>query len=121
MKYGLNKHMLFSFSMILIVFIGLTACTRNSAELGSPENPIKFYLVPAHDMMTLLEQGKVLEAYLPAQMGKEQIEKLVTEVIAATGAKTIKDMGTVMKEVQTRAAGSADGKMISEVIKSKLT
>ena len=64
---------------------------------------------------------KVLEAYLPAQMGKEQIEKLVTEVIAATGAKTIKDMGTVMKEVQTRAAGSADGKMISEVIKSKLT
>lgn len=63
---------------------------------------------------------KVLEAYLPAQMSKEQIEKLVTEVIAATGAKTIKDMGTVMKETQARAAGSADGKLISEIIKSKL-
>jgi uncharacterized protein len=63
---------------------------------------------------------KVLEVYLPAQMSKEQIEALVIEVIAATGAKTIKDMGTVMKETQARSAGSADGKLISEVIKSKL-
>lgn len=64
---------------------------------------------------------KVLEAYLPAQMGREQIEKLVVEVIVATGAKSIKDMGTVMKEMQARTAGSADGKTISEVIKAKLT
>ena len=63
---------------------------------------------------------KILETYLPAQMSREQIEKLVTEVIAATGAKTIKDMGTVMKEAQARAAGTADGKLISEIIKSKL-
>lgn len=63
---------------------------------------------------------KILETYLPAQMSREQIEKLVTEVIAATGAKTIKDMGTVMKEAQARAAGTADGKLVSEIIKSKL-
>ena len=63
---------------------------------------------------------KILETYLPAQMSREQIEKLVTEVIAATGAKTIKDMGTVMKEAQARSAGTADGKLISEIIKSKL-
>ena len=63
---------------------------------------------------------KILETYLPAQMSKEQIEKLVAEVIAATGAKTIKDMGTVMKETQARTAGAADGKLISEIIKSKL-
>ena len=64
---------------------------------------------------------KILEAYLPAQMGREQIEALVVEVIAATGAKTIKEMGTVMKEMQVRTAGSADGKMISEIIKAKLS
>jgi uncharacterized protein YqeY len=64
---------------------------------------------------------KVLEAYLPAQMSREQVEAVVAEVIAATGAKTIKDMGTVMKEAMARTAGSADGKMISEVIKSKLS
>jgi uncharacterized protein YqeY len=64
---------------------------------------------------------KVLESYLPAQMGKEQIEKIVAEVIAATGAKTIKDMGTVMKETQARTAGAADGKLVSEVVKAKLS
>jgi uncharacterized protein YqeY len=64
---------------------------------------------------------KVLEGYLPAQMGREQIEKVVTEVIAALGAKTVKDMGPVMKEVIARTAGTADNKTVSEVIKSKLT
>jgi uncharacterized protein YqeY len=63
---------------------------------------------------------KVLEVYLPAQMGREQIEKLVVEVIASTGAKTVKDMGTVMKEVIARSAGAADNKVVSEVIKAKL-
>ena len=63
---------------------------------------------------------KVMEVYLPAQMTREQIEQVVTEVIAETGAKTVKDMGTVMKAVQAKTAGSADGKTISEVIKSKL-
>ncbi len=64
---------------------------------------------------------KVLEGYLPAQMGRDQIEKVVTEVIAALGAKTVKDMGPVMKEVIARTAGTADNKTVSEVIKSKLT
>jgi len=64
---------------------------------------------------------KVLEVYLPAQMGREQIEGLVTEVIAALGAKTVKDMGPVMKEVIARSNGAADNKVVSEVIKSKLS
>jgi uncharacterized protein YqeY len=63
---------------------------------------------------------KVLEVYLPAQMGREQIEALVVEVIAVTGAKTVKDMGPVMKEVIARANGAADNKIVSEVIKAKL-
>lgn len=63
---------------------------------------------------------KVLEAYMPAQMGQAEVEKIVNDVIAAVGAKSVKDMGTVMKETQARTAGSADGKMISEVIKAKL-
>lgn len=64
---------------------------------------------------------KVLEGYLPAQMGRDQIEKVVTEVIAALGAKTVKDMGPVMKEVVSRTVGTADNKTVSELIKSKLT
>lgn len=63
---------------------------------------------------------KIMEVYLPAQMSKEQITQLVEEVIAAVGASSVKDMGTVMKEVLARSAGAADGKTVSEVIKSKL-
>lgn len=64
---------------------------------------------------------KVLEVYLPAQMSREQIEALVTEVIASVGAKTVKDMGPVMKEVIAKSGGAADNKIVSEVIKAKLT
>lgn len=63
---------------------------------------------------------KILEAYMPAQMGKEQIEKLVAETIAELKATSIKDMGSVMKAVTAKTAGSADNKVVSEVIRSKL-
>jgi len=45
---------------------------------------------------------------------------MVDEVIAALGAKDLKQMGAVIKEVQAKAAGAADGKTISEVVKSRL-
>lgn len=63
---------------------------------------------------------KLLETYLPAQLSREQIEKIVTDAIATTGAASVKDMGKVMKEAQARAAGQADNKLMSEIIKSKL-
>lgn len=63
---------------------------------------------------------KILEVYLPAAMSREQTEALVVEVIAALGAKTVKDMGPVMKEVVARSGGTADNKLVSELIKAKL-
>jgi uncharacterized protein YqeY len=63
---------------------------------------------------------KLLETYLPAQLSKEQVEKVVTDVIAATGASSVKDMGAVMKEVQARTSGTADNKLVSELVKAKL-
>lgn len=62
----------------------------------------------------------LLETYLPAQMSREQIEQIVADAIQATGAKSVKEMGLVMKEAQARTAGSADNKLLSEIIKSKL-
>lgn len=64
---------------------------------------------------------KVIEAYLPQQMSKEQIEALVVQTIAELKASSIKDMGPVMKAVSAKTAGSADNKLVSEVIKSKLS
>jgi uncharacterized protein YqeY len=63
---------------------------------------------------------KLLETYMPAQLSREQIEKIVADVIAATGATSVKQMGQVMKEAQVKAAGQADNKIMSEIIKSKL-
>ncbi|RYZ68211.1 MAG: GatB/YqeY domain-containing protein [Proteobacteria bacterium] len=64
---------------------------------------------------------KLLESYMPAQLTREQIEKIVADVVKETGATSVKDMGKVMKEAQVRAGGQADNKIMSEVIKSKLT
>jgi uncharacterized protein YqeY len=64
---------------------------------------------------------KLLESYMPAQLSREQIEKIVADVIAATGATTVKQMGQVMKEAQAKAGGQADNKVMSDIIKSKLT
>ncbi len=63
---------------------------------------------------------KLLELYMPAQLSREQVEKVVGEVMTALKATTVKDMGAVMKEVQARTAGSADNRMVSEVVKAKL-
>ena len=63
---------------------------------------------------------KILEVYLPAQLGREQIEKIVAAVVTELNASSVKDMGRVMKEVQVRTAGAADNKIVSELIKAKL-
>ena len=64
---------------------------------------------------------KVLESYLPAQMDRGQVEKIVAEVVAALGASSVKDMGPVMKEVMVRTAGTADNKIVSELVRAKLS
>lgn len=65
------------------------------------------------------QELKILEGYLPAQMSREQLEKIVVETIAAVGAKSVKDMGPVMKAVMAKAGGAADNKTVSEIIKGK--
>lgn len=63
---------------------------------------------------------KVLESYLPAQMSRDQIEALVVQTISELKASSVKDMGPVMKAVIAKAQGTADNKLVSEIIKSKL-
>jgi uncharacterized protein YqeY len=64
---------------------------------------------------------KILEAYLPAQMSREQIEKIVSDVVHELGASSIKDMGSVMKETVNRTQGLADNKLVSELIRAQLS
>jgi uncharacterized protein len=62
----------------------------------------------------------VLQGYMPAQLTEAELEALITESIAATGATTIKDMGKVMAAVKPKAQGRADLGAVSARIKQKL-
>lgn len=64
---------------------------------------------------------QVIESYLPQAASREVIEAAVASAIAETAASSMKDMGKVMKAAQAALAGkNADGKTVSEVVKSKL-
>jgi uncharacterized protein YqeY len=58
----------------------------------------------------------VLETFLPQPLSAEELEKLVRDAIAETSATSKKDMGPVIKAVQAKAAGRAEGKTISQVV-----
>jgi uncharacterized protein len=63
----------------------------------------------------------VLQGYLPAQLTEAELEALISESIAATGATSIKDMGKVMAAVKPRAQGRGDMGAVSARIKQKLS
>jgi uncharacterized protein YqeY len=58
----------------------------------------------------------VLESFLPQPLSTEELEKMVREAITETGATSKKEMGAVIKSVQARAAGRAEGKTISQIV-----
>jgi len=65
---------------------------------------------------------EVIETYLPQAASHDEIEQAVAAAIAETGATSMRDMGKVMKAAQAALAGkNADGRLISEVVKSKLS
>jgi uncharacterized protein YqeY len=63
----------------------------------------------------------VIDAFLPAAMGDDELEALVEAAIAETGAATVKDMGRVMGLVTQRAQGRADGRAASALVRSRLS
>ncbi|MEO6095781.1 MAG: GatB/YqeY domain-containing protein [Fibrobacteria bacterium] len=75
------------------------------------------------DDIAALERAKIgiVEKYLPTQMDKAEIEVLVAKAIAQAGAASPKDMGAVMAIVRPLTQGKADGKLVSEVVKAKLS
>jgi len=66
------------------------------------------------------EEISVLEEYLPKQLSQEETAEIVKKIIEKTGASNMKDMGNVMKEAKQEIGAAADGKMLSDVVKSLL-
>lgn len=65
-------------------------------------------------------EGDVLERYLPAQLGADELAELVRSAVAEAGATSQRDMGAVMKLVQPRVAGRADGRRVSDEVRRQL-
>ena len=65
-------------------------------------------------------EGQVLDRYLPAQLGDDELAELVAVAVAESGASSPRDMGAVMKIVQPRVAGRADGKRVSDEVRRRL-
>jgi uncharacterized protein len=68
------------------------------------------------------QEIEIIESYLPKPLSLEELETLVTSIIADTGSRSMKDMGAVMKAVMARLGGQpVDGKQVSELVKRKLS
>ena len=66
------------------------------------------------------EEIEIIKRYLPAMMEPEDVEEVVRQIIAETGASSARDMGKVMGAATKQLAGKADGKTISEIVKRLL-
>lgn len=75
-----------------------------------------------HDLVET-EQAEltVIETYLPAQMSDDEIKAIVHEIIARTGATSMKDMGKVMGASMKELKGKADGSRVQDIVKSALS
>ena len=64
---------------------------------------------------------KILEAFLPEQLSRDEIVVLAQDAIRSTGAASAKDMGKVMSALMPKVKGKADGKLVNEVVRDLLS
>ena len=65
-------------------------------------------------------EAQVIETYLPAELSDEQLDELVRQAVADTGAESPRDMGKVIKHVMAAAEGRADGRRVSTKVKDAI-
>jgi hypothetical protein len=86
---------------------------KESADIYQSQNRPDLYQIEKEEL-------DVIESYLPKQMGRDEIETYLKDLISRVGATSVKDMGKVMGAANKELAGKADGKTISELVKQLL-
>lgn len=91
-------------------------------EVKKRQDSIEQYQAAGRDELADQEKAEieVLNGYLPEPLSSEEIASIVEAAIAEVGATSRKEMGQVMKIVQEKTAGRADGKTLSQAVMSKL-
>lgn len=87
---------------------------REAADIFKSQNRTDLYDAE-------MAQAAVIEQFLPAQMSPAEVEAALREIIAQTGASSMKDMGKVMGMAAKQLAGKADNKAVSEMVKKLLS
>jgi uncharacterized protein YqeY len=64
---------------------------------------------------------KLLQTYLPAQMGEDEIRRFVKEAISNTGASSLQDIGKIMGALMPKVKGKADGGLVNKIVKEELS
>lgn len=66
------------------------------------------------------EELEVIEEFMPEPLGDEELERIVDDAIAETGATSLRDLGRVMADVMPQVSGRADGGAVSQLVREKL-
>lgn len=92
------------------------------SQVKQRKDAIQFY--EKGERLDLLDKEKrelaLLMSFMPEQLSEEDIVQAVKQVVVELKARDMKDMGRVMKTLMSRLGGSADGKLVSEVVKRQL-
>jgi uncharacterized protein YqeY len=86
---------------------------KESAEIYKTQNRDDLYQIE-------IDELKVIEAYLPQQMTRFEIEGYIQELITKLGVTSVSEMGKVIGTANKELAGQADGRTVSEVVKQLL-
>lgn len=94
-----------------------------SSEIKRRRDSVEQYRAGNRQDLVEKEEAEIviLQAYLPAQLSDDELRAKVDAAIATTGAKGPKDMGAVMKALLPDVQGRADGKVVSEMVKTRLS
>ena len=94
-----------------------------SKQLKSRRDSLPDYVKSGREDLIekLNKEIEILLGYLPEQLSEDEIQKIVEEAIAATGAASVKEMGKVMGIVNPKLKGRADMKVVGALVKKLLT
>ena len=92
-------------------------------EVKKRKEAIKFYEQSHREELKSKEMREleIISAYLPKQLTEHEIQEIVEKVIQEVGATTIKDLGKVMSTTMKQLKGQADGKLVQEIVRHKLS
>ncbi|MCC5889340.1 MAG: GatB/YqeY domain-containing protein [Alkalibacterium sp.] len=97
----------------------LTILSREKKQRVESLN--EFKAAGREDLILKLEKElEVVDHYLPAQLGEEEVRGIVQETISETNASSMKDMGKVMGALMPKVKGKADGNLVSKIVKEEL-